>query len=369
MMPHRRLFLLSLAALPLWLLSACAQDKAPKQTFDCTNIPDAPLEINQLEEPGVSAHPSGYHDLAFDREGWVAGHDRTNLIRATRQMQVQVISSAITSAEGMEYLPDGRLVVAASDGQGVVALSPNGALVSLAPDLSAFSIVLGPDSRIYSANDDKIVRIDPDTGATEDYLTAVASARVLNFSPDFRLLYVGDRGENVYVVDLDDELNPVGPPRHFATLPGNVYQDGLAIDVCGNLYVPKWPDILYRVTPDGTVSIYHKWAETAKYGHGLKWGSGLGGFRRDALYSPQPWNDSQYTVVEVVVGVPGHPPGGFPGSPPAGDPHELTCGASGRHTRAPGAALALFALALFALRRRRRPASGGVRHSKDVIPD
>lgn len=334
--------MLSLAFLAL--AAGCADDKPNDKSFDCSNIPDAPLEINQMEVVGVDTHPSGYHDVAFDRLGWIAGHNTHSLIRANREMEVQVMSSAIGGAEGMEYLPDGRLIVATTDDKGIVAISPDGGLVTLAQDhRDAFSIVLGPDGMIYSANNDKVVRIDPDTGATENYLTSVSSARVLNFSPDFSLLYVADRGENVYVADLDGDLNPVGAPRHFATLPGSIYQDGMAVDVCGNLYVPKWPETLYRITPDGTVSIYHHWADAAKYGHGLKWGSGIGGFRKDALYSPQPWNDGQYTVVEVVVGVPGHPPGGFP-SPGGGDPNELTCAASGRRTRPPAGLLILLAL-------------------------
>ncbi len=337
-------------------LSACGGEEKGEKKFDCTIIPDAPLEINQLEEGGATVRPAGHHDVAFDREGWIAGHNNVALVRANRELQRQVISTAVANAEGLEYLPDGRLVVATKDGQGIVTISPDGALASLAPDRTdAFSIILGPDGRIYSGDfsGGTLVRVDPETGQTVQFLNTVPGARVLNFSPDNTKMYVGTFGEEVWVVDLDDKLTPVGSPRQFATLPGAQYQDGLAVDVCGNVYIPVYPNNLFRITPEGTVSTYHQWADSSKYGHGLKWGSGIGGWRRDALYSPQPWNGGEETVVEVVVGVPGYVAGDDV-RPPAGDPNELTCGTSGRRTRGPVAALALLALALLALRRRRR---------------
>jgi hypothetical protein len=172
-------------------------------------------------------------------------------------------------------------------------------------------------------------------------------------------MYVGTFGSEVYAVDVDRDLTPVGEPTHFASLPNAQYQDGLAVDRCGNLFIPVWPDKLYRITPDGTRTTYHLWSDMDFYGHGLKWGPGVGGFRRDALYLPQPWNDSTgestYTVVEVVVGVPGKLPG--PAWSPAGDPHELTCASTGRRTRGPAApAVLLLASLAPALRRRRQSA-------------
>ncbi len=343
----------------LLALAACGNDGPKERPFDCSTVPDAPLEINQLEDGDREVWPTGHHDVAFDPEGWIVGHNMKALLRADRDGRRELLTSAIGGAEGLEYLPDGRLVVATNDGQGIVAVTPDGAITPLAPDLrDAFSIVLGPDKMIYSANNDRVYRVDPATGAVETYLDSVPSARVLNWSLDHRLLYVGTFGDAVHVVDLDEELNPVGPPRHFATLPEAKYQDGLAVDVCGNVYIPVWSDKLYRITPDGTRTLYHHWPSMDFYGHGLKWGSGIGGWRKDALYLPQPWNDSTdegslYTVVEVVVGVPGRPPGGFPRPDPPPDPHALTCAARGHRRSHPP--LALFALLSLLVLRRPRP--------------
>ncbi|PKN43961.1 MAG: hypothetical protein CVU59_12880, partial [Deltaproteobacteria bacterium HGW-Deltaproteobacteria-17] len=229
---------LTLALGLFWLLpSGCSQDKPEEERFDCANIPSAPLEINQVENGGDTLRPAGHHDLAFDREGWITGHHAGALIRASLEPQRQVLSTAVSTAEGLEYLPDGRLIVATKDGQGIVAISPDGAVVPLEPSRTdAFSIIVGPDGRIYTGDfsGGDLRRIDPATGASENYLNSVPDARVLNFSPDLSKLYVGTFGEQVWVVDLDKELNPVGTPRRFATLPHGPYVDGLAVDVCGN---------------------------------------------------------------------------------------------------------------------------------------
>jgi len=92
---------------------------------------------------------------------------------------------------------------------------------------------------------------------------------------------------------------------------GVAWLDGLTVDACGNLYVPNYEtSAVYRIAPDGVVGLYLE-QTLEQYGHGLEWGSGVGGWREDALYLPQPYDDA--TVVEVVVGV----PGAEPSAPPA----------------------------------------------------
>ena len=60
---------------------------------------------------------------------------------------------------------------------------------------------------------------------------------------------------------------------------------------------------LYRIAPDGAVTVMvREEGYVHLYGHGLEWGNGVGGWRTDALYLPQPYNDNH--VVEVVLGVP-----------------------------------------------------------------
>ncbi len=42
-----------------------------------------------------------------------------------------------------------------------------------------------------------------------------------------------------------------------------------------------------------------------EYGHGVEWGSGIGAWKADAIYLPQPYNGN--TVVEVTLGIPRAP--------------------------------------------------------------
>ena len=54
------------------------------------------------------------------------------------------------------------------------------------------------------------------------------------------------------------------------------------------------------------VTTYQDWKDTgfdsSDYGHGIEWGRGLGGFEKNSIYLPQPYDDN--TVVRVDVGVP-----------------------------------------------------------------
>ncbi len=82
------------------------------------------------------------------------------------------------------------------------------------------------------------------------------------------------------------------------------YHDGLGVDVCGNVYVNDfWSLSFFRVSPLGVVKLLKTWASPDPgYGHGQEWGSGLGEWRDDAIYVPQPYDGN--TVAELVVGIP-----------------------------------------------------------------
>jgi hypothetical protein len=116
-------------------------------------------------------------------------------------------------------------------------------------------------------------------------------------------MYIGSIGVGeVYYFDLDADLNPVGDVQVFARTGSSGWHDGLGVDVCGNVYVADYvTSSLYRVSEDGGTVTSMVDVVDFGYGHGLTWGSGIGGWRADALYLPQPYNG--YTVREVVIGV------------------------------------------------------------------
>jgi streptogramin lyase len=213
----------------------------------------------------------------------------------------------------MVWRPDGDLAVASAN-DGVVRVAPNGARTPISASIYAYGLILGPDEMLYAADQSRIHRIDPSTGATEVVLPAGALAdgkpRVIAFDLTGERMFVGTyQGSQgrIYVLELDANLDPVGPPTVFARgVGGGTYHDAIGVDICGYLYVPDYDRRnLYRISPDGqTVQTYLE-ADglfTSDYGHGLEWGNGLYGWRDDAIYMPMPYNQNK--VLEVVIGVP-----------------------------------------------------------------
>ncbi|PKN23836.1 MAG: hypothetical protein CVU65_13490 [Deltaproteobacteria bacterium HGW-Deltaproteobacteria-22] len=328
----------------LWLfflffptLAGCtgADPKPGSQPTDCSQIPAAPLEINEL------AAPRGSKDLAFDKFGYVTGFDGFSLVRANLAGDTQVLTTADFGGEGpdgLEYLPDGRLL-GASQNQGVFTVTPDGAINSLLPDLrEVFGLLQGPDGMIYAGDNANIYRINPQTGASavllrgQDYPElGEFRPRIVNFTLDYSTMIIGTHENQLFRVPIDADLNPAGDPVFWLDVAGSFSGvDGLVVDVCGNFYVPSYPDELYRITPDGVAHLYHKWSGPETFGHGVRWGTGRYGWRDDALYLPRPYGD--FRVVEVVTGVPGRQAP----EPQRGDAHLLSCRAGSPGSRASG---------------------------------
>jgi len=186
-------------------------------------------------------------------------------------------------------------------------------------EMGAYGVRIGPDGFVYVASSDGLLRIDPVTKKQQAVPSGIEfwQPRVMDYSPDKKKLYVGtlsndENGGTVYVFDLDEKGTPKGLPKVFATHVGDGYHDGLSVDACGNIFVADYyTTALYRITPAGEVSLYQDWeiamenAVMGSYGHGLEWGSGIGGWDKNSIYLPQPYDDN--TVVRVDVGVPARP--------------------------------------------------------------
>lgn len=271
----------------------------PPPAVDCVNLSSSPLETTELDRP------RGYHDVAFSPDGELVGSDGSTLLAVDRQDNLRVYAPGVDGVQGMDQLADGTLVVAASSN--LVLVTPNGSVTTLASDISAYGVTVGPDEKVYAGDNGRVYRVDPVTREVEVYLDPTQfsqpwQGRTINFDVDHSLMFIGTFGDSIYVLPIDENLDPIGPPKHFARIrPGVHYLDGLAVDACGNLYVPNYESsALYRISPDGEVSIYWD-TELGQYGHGVRFGRPLGGWRTDALYLPQPYDGN--TVIEVVTGV------------------------------------------------------------------
>ncbi len=268
--------------------------------YDCAALPEP--TIREMEGP------RGYHDVAFDDLGNLLGTDGRSLLASTYDGKTSAFVPGLIP-EGIDRLPSGDFV-ATNLGQGTLELiSPDGSHSTLATGLtSGYQITVGPDGDVYVGNvyrsrRPEITKVNAATGELTTWLQLPrgSTPRMVQFNLDSTVAYIATIGSGtVYKVAVGPDLMPTGEPEVFATGIGS-WHDGLAMDACGNLYVAEYSTAgLYKVTPDGTVSTVYS-GRTTKYGHGLEWGSGIGGWRKDAVYLPQPYDNS--TVREVVLGV------------------------------------------------------------------
>jgi hypothetical protein len=284
---------------------ATGDSAPPGEVFDCATITAPPFAQREVEGP------RGYHDLAFLQDGGVLGTTSGgDLARGDAYGALQVLVPRTGLLEQLAWLPDGDLAVASFTG--VMRVTMAGSVTPIAPDVRPYGLILGPDGRLWAADQRVVVAIDPNTGDVERILDAGAldrgEPRVIQFDLDYTHLFVGTYGGSqgrLYRVPLGADLRPTGPPEVFASGVGRGgYHDAIGIDVCGYLYVPDYDTSnLYRVSPEGDVELLlDSGFLRADYPHGLEWGLGLGGFRHDALYLPQPYDRNR--VLELVIGVP-----------------------------------------------------------------
>jgi hypothetical protein len=273
----------------------------PVPVFDCSLVPDEPTEINELDAP------RGYHDVIFDTDGNLIGSDGSNLRASPDPDTSNIWLPNVGDVQGMDWLPDGDIV--AASGSAIVRINAEDGKSVITSGLYGYGVTVGPDGMVYVGGNASVMKLDPETGDFESFVGGFdgATPRVTNFSPDYSKMYIGTLGTGgrVYAVDLDKDLEPIGDPYVFAEDVGGGYHDGMGVDVCGNVYVNDYNTFsLYRVTPAGDVSLLKGWTwSDGGYGHGQDFGSGIGSWRSDAIYVPQPYDGN--TVAEVVVEIPG----------------------------------------------------------------
>jgi len=273
-------------------------------TFDCALAPSTALSTKIV--PGAR----GYHGLAINDIGLMYGTDvNGNLIRSTYDGAWTPFLSNLF-VDQIAFAENGNLHMASSNT--VLTATPAAQLLTLnGQQQYTYGLRMGPDGKVWIADSSSIRRLHPVSGAAETVTTLPdgGNAHSFDFNRAFDRLYIGTIGDlgHIRFVDLDVNYNAVGQPQTFVNLMGfgSVWLDGIATDVCGNLYVPNFTTSqLFKVTPTGTPTVYVDWSsDSSKYGHGVIFGNGLFGFREDALYLPMPYNYN--TVMEVVVGIPG----------------------------------------------------------------
>ncbi len=255
----------------------------------------------------------GYHGLLIDEDGWMIGaDDGGNLMRATRTGDVQLFVPGAGRGQQMAWLSSDSFAWAAEN-DALQRMHASGGTELITAGLNAYAVVKGRDGLLYTIQDytapvSDVVRVDPATGESEVWLDwdvdgpGDGDPHSLAFNRENNRMFIGTiYSGTIFVVELDNQLNPLGPPQPFATDVGG-WHDAIAVDLCENLYVPDFfSSTLFRVDRHGQAVEYWTGGFDA-YTHGLLWGTGTFGWSGTALYAPQPYND--HSVIEIDVGVP-----------------------------------------------------------------
>jgi sugar lactone lactonase YvrE len=171
------------------------------------------------------------------------------------------VATGIHQVDSPAIAPDGTLFVTCSGTRGqqtpvsVYRVHDTGLREMFVTGLTnATSMAFAPDGSLYVSSrfDGTVSRVD-DQGRVEVVASDLGIACGIAFAPD-GTMFVGDRTGTVFRID------PTGDAQTMATLPPSVAAYHLAADARGVLYVagptlaPR--DDIYRIAPDGTVSVF-----------------------------------------------------------------------------------------------------------------
>ncbi|MCB9695381.1 MAG: hypothetical protein H6738_01185 [Alphaproteobacteria bacterium] len=268
----------------------------------CSELVAAPLAATLLDQPRAT------HDVAFDPEGRLVGSDGNALIRWPHEGPGTPWVPAVGPIHQVDWLADGGLAVTVATTSFLERVDPGtGGRTVLAAGVPAYALRTGPDGWLWIADGQTLARVDPASGQREVLVATLPDGRpkVVGFDRRAHHAYLGTVGGTgtVYRIPLDRSGAVAGPPEPFATGIGGGWHDALVVDACDNVYVTDAVTTsIVRIDAAGTPTVVLD-PPTEGHAHGLRFGSGVGGWRSDALYAALPYGGNR--VAEIVVGVPG----------------------------------------------------------------
>lgn len=290
----------------------------PPTGTDCKNLPPLPMSWDYIVNVPSS------DEFAFDSAGLMYNIDTAiGELFATPYHGDPIrvgVYDAVAELGAIRVLPDGDLALADRSLSAIVRLDPETAAASLLlPGVTdPLGMVVGPDAQLYLSSQGQILRFDPAAPAAPELLLELPGAELdgLTFSPDAgRLYFTNDTqlpgtGTVAFASSLDQlGLDRFGEPTQSGTLspiPTDPYTllEGAAVDVCGNIYTLQIDGQIRRIRPDGRLEPFVRLTSPeGVYTTALRFGSGIGGWRRDRLYVMNQLGG----MFDVFVGIDGSP--------------------------------------------------------------
>ncbi len=281
---------------------------ADTDVFDCSSIPEGPLELTRVDQAIAS------EDLAFDADGNLVGSDEMTIFKTSFGGAPQVFVPNLRFRAGMRYLPNGHLVIANDESGTLMRIEPDGTAHTVLAGLAyPNGIEVDKKGFVYLSEHDagRVLRVDPMSGDSTVLTDGLITPNGVTFNTTFDILYIGcfSGVGTIWQLPIDEDGNP-GERTKWATDVGSGMLDGMGVDICGNVYVcdyGEWGNTqLIRISPDGQQKtvIVPRNQGAARYLPNLQWGSGIGGWDPLKIYLP---GGMGRIVWEANLGVPSKP--------------------------------------------------------------
>ncbi len=269
--------------------------------FDCDDLD------NQDDWDFIDLEYTG-EEFAFDAKGNVvtASDWSSAIVAQSRDGDVEVIAPFQSDElAGVDLFPNGDILFADEQNGTIMKMTLSGVESLLAGGLpSPNSVIVHPGGTVFATAYDEIVEITPGTGDIDSILSHNEhdlDGLTLSLGYEYLWYNLDDQGL-VYRIRTDGTDNE----ELMAELsPGRGELDGMATDVCGNVYALHTDGQVTRIQPDGrTETFVHVMRNGGDmFTSAIHFGSGLGGWEEDYVYIMDRFGG----LFEVYVGVPGVP--------------------------------------------------------------
>jgi len=275
--------------------------------YDCEKQPDGPWSIETITAVATE-------DIDFDQDGNLVGSDMSHIWRTDIDGNQQMWVPNFPFRAGMRLLSTGQLVVADNYQGALVRVEPDGSRETVLSGLSyPNGIEIGLDDAVYLTEHDgnRFLKVDAQTGDYEIvHQGFIQYPNGISFNEDFSALYIaGFSGVGtIYRIPVSKD-GEFGEMESWSTGVGTGWLDGIAVDICGNVYIADYgASQILKLPPEG------KTYEVLVDGSGLggwygaympnmQWGSGVGGWDTEVMYVPEGWMADRTYSIEL--GIPG----------------------------------------------------------------